>query len=136
MCQKLFGALLARVVDQLLCRALLHHHAAVHEQDAVSHIPGKVHLVGHDDHGGLAVGQFPQHPQHLAGQFRVKGAGGLIEAEDVWVQRQRTGNGYPLLLPAGKLVRVVVCPLRKPHLRQKFPRLLFSWACTAFLLAR
>ena len=42
------------------------------------------------------------------------------------MQCQRTGNSYPLLLPAGKLVRVVVCPLRKPHLRQKFPRLLFQ----------
>ena len=42
------------------------------------------------------------------------------------MQRQRPGNGHPLLLPAGKLVRVVVCPLRKPHLRQQFPRLLFQ----------
>ena len=90
-CQKLFGALFPRVVDQLLCGAFLHHHTAVHKQDAVGHIPGKVHLVGHDDHGGLAVSQFPQHPQHLAGQFRVKGAGGLVEAEDVRVQRQRPG---------------------------------------------
>ena len=149
MCQELPGALFAWVVDQLLCRALFHHHAAVHKQDAVGHIPGKVHLVGDDDHGGLAVGQFPQHSQHLAGQLRVKGAGGLVEAEDVRVQCQRTGNGYPLLLPAGKLVRVVVCPLidqswcgegparaESPICASSSRACCSSWACTAFLLAR
>ena len=80
------GALFLRVLDELPGRALLHHHAAVHEQDAVGHVTGKVHLVGHDDHGGLAVGQVPQNAQHLAGQLRVQRAGRLVEAEDIRVQ--------------------------------------------------
>lgn len=35
------------------------------------------------------------------------------------MQRQCAGNRHALLLPAGKLVRVVVLPVRKPHLRQQ-----------------
>ena len=102
--QKLLGALLLGVVDELAGRAFLHHNAAVHEQDAVGHVPGEVHLMGDDDHGGLAVGEVPQDTEDFAGQLRVKGAGGLIEAEDVRVERQCAGDGHPLLLAAGKLV--------------------------------
>ena len=36
--QEAAGALFLRVLDELPGRALLHHHAAVHEQDAVGHI--------------------------------------------------------------------------------------------------
>ena len=87
--QEAAGALFLRVLDELPGRALLHHHAAVHEQDAVGHVTGKVHLVGHDDHGGLAVGQVPQNAQHLAGQLRVQRAGRLVEAEDIRVVMTR-----------------------------------------------
>ena len=72
-----------------------------------------------DDHRRLVLGQLAQDAQHLAGQLGVKGRGRLIKAEDVRVQRQCAGNRHALLLPAGKLVRVVVLPVRKPHLRQQ-----------------
>ena len=58
--QKLLGALLLGVVDELAGRAFLHHDAAVHEHDAVGHVAGEVHLMGNDDHGGLSVGEVPQ----------------------------------------------------------------------------
>ena len=124
--KELFGALLLWVLNELLGRAFLHHHAAIHEQDAVGHVTGKVHLVGDDDHGGLAVGKVAQDAQHLAGQLRVEGRGRLVEAENVRVQSQCAGNGHALLLTAGKLVRVVACPGRKAHLGQKFLCLLFQ----------
>ena len=89
--QELLCALLLRVLNELLGGAFFHHHAAVHEQDAVGHIAGKVHLVGDDDHGGLAVGKVAQDAQHLAGQLRVKGAGWFIKAKDIRFQRQGAG---------------------------------------------
>ena len=36
--KELFGAFLVRVFDHLVGRAFLHHHAAIHKQDAVCHI--------------------------------------------------------------------------------------------------
>ena len=122
------------MLDELPGRALLHHHAAVHEQDAVGHVTGKVHLVGHDDHGGLAVGKVPQNAQHLAGQLRVQRAGRLVEAEDVRVQGQGPGNGHPLLLAAGQLMRVVARPLRQAHLGQKLLRLLLQLGVDGFFV--
>ena len=40
--KELFGALLLRVLNELLGGAFLHHHAAIHEHDAVGHVTGKV----------------------------------------------------------------------------------------------
>ena len=92
----------------------------------VGHIPGKVHLVGNDDHRGLTVCQFAQHPQYLSGQLGVQRTGGLVKAEDIRVQCQRPGNGHPLLLSAGQLVRIVPRPRRQPHLLQQRPGLFFQ----------
>lgn len=39
--QELFGALLLRVVDDLLGIALLHDEAAVHEDHLIRHVPAK-----------------------------------------------------------------------------------------------
>ena len=89
--KELFGALLLWVLNELLGRAFLHHHAAIHEHDAVGHVTGKVHLVGDDDHGGLAVGEVPQDTEDFAGQLRVKGAGWFIKAKDIRFQRQGAG---------------------------------------------
>ena len=82
--------------------------------------------MGDDDHGGLAVGEVPQDTEDFTGQLRVKGAGGLIEAEDVRVERQCAGDGHPLLLTAGELVGVVACPLRQAHLGQQVTGLCFQ----------
>ena len=94
-CQKLAGAFLFGVVDEILCAALLYHNAAVHKKDAVRHIAGKLHLMGDDDHGGAVRGKLPQDAQHLTGQLGVKGRGRLIKAENVGVQRQGAGDGPP-----------------------------------------
>ena len=91
MCEELSGTLFPGVVDELFGRAFFHDHAAIHEQDAVGHIAGKVHLMGNNDHRGLAVSKITQDLQHLAGQLRVKGAGWFIKAKDIRFQRQGAG---------------------------------------------
>ncbi|CAN4014488.1 ABC transporter permease, partial [Dysosmobacter welbionis] len=100
---------------------LLHDDAAVHEDHLVRHIPGKGHLMGDDNHGGPLFRQLPNDPKHLAGEFRVQGGGRLVKAEDVRVQGQGPGDGHPLLLSAGELAGVVICPLTEAHLRQQLP---------------
>ena len=117
--EELTGAFLLGMVDDLLGIALLHNEAAIHEDHLISHIPGKGHLVGYDDHGGFLLGKAADDLQHLAGQLRIQCGGGLVKAENVRMQRQCAGNGHPLLLTAGELVGIVICPVGKPHLRQK-----------------
>ena len=99
--EELPGALLPGALDDLAGVALLHDDAAAHEDDLVGHVPGKGHLVGDDDHGGLLLRQTPDDLEHLAGELRVQGGGRLIKAEDVRGQGQGPGDGYPLLLAAG-----------------------------------
>ena len=115
------------MVDDLLGGALFHHHAAVHEEDAVRHIPGELHLMGDDDHGGLVGRQVPQHPQHLAGEFRVEGRGGLIETEDIRLQGQGAGDGHTLLLSTRKLVGIMPRPVGQAHVGQQLPGMFLNF---------
>ena len=75
--------------------------------------------MGDDDHGDLALRQGADDLEHLPGQLRVQGGGGLVEAEDVRFQGQRTGDGHPLLLAAGELVGIVPRPVAQAHLGQQ-----------------
>ena len=119
--KELFGALLLWVLNELLGRAFLHHHAAIHEHDAVGHVTGKVHLVGDDDHGGLAVGKVAQDAQHLAGQLRVEGreCPGAEPVRGQWpraaADRRKAGAGSGLpgqKGPSGPEVPVPAVPAR------------------------
>ena len=86
--EELPGALLRGVLDDLMGWALLHNDAAIHEDDLIGHIPGEGHLVGDDDHGGLLLRQGADDLEHLTGELRVQGGGGLIKAKDVRVEGQ------------------------------------------------
>ena len=99
--------------------ALFHDKAAIHKDDLIRHIPCKGHFVSDDDHGGFLLGKSPDDLQNLAGQLRVQRRGRLIKAENVRVQCQGPCNGYPLLLAAGELMRIVICAVGKSHLGQQ-----------------
>ena len=92
----------------------------------------KRHFVRDNDHGSFLVGQIAQNAQNFAGQLRVKGAGRFIKAKDIRFQRQGAGNSHTLLLAAGKLVRVMVFPLRKAHLCQKGAGFFFQFRMNRF----
>ena len=72
-----------------------------------------------DDHGGFLLRQTADDLQHLTGQFRVQRRGRLVKAENIRVERQCPGDGHPLLLTAGKLMRIVPGTVRKAHLVQQ-----------------
>ena len=58
--------------------------------------------------------------QHLADQFRVERAGRLVEQHQPRLQRQRPGDGDPLLLAAGQLPRVGAFPAGQPDPLEQF----------------
>ena len=107
------------MVDDLLGIALFHDKAAVHEDDLICHVPGEGHLVSDDDHGGFLFRQTTDNLQYLAGQLRIQRGGWLVKAENIRVERQCPGDGHPLLLTAGKLMRIVPGTVRKAHLVQQ-----------------
>ena len=74
--------------------------------------------MGHHQHGHALLGQLPHDGQHLPGELRVEGRGGLIEEDDLRVCGQTSGDCHALLLPAGKLAGVGRGPVRHAHLLQ------------------
>ena len=62
-------------------------------------------------------------PQDLPGQLRVQRRGRLIKAENIRMHRQRPGDGHPLLLPAGELMRIEVPLLRQADFFEKLHRI-------------
>ena len=71
------------MLDDLVRRTLFDDHAAVHENDPVGHVSGKRHLVRHNDHRHLLLGERPDDAQHLARKLGVERGRRLIEAENV-----------------------------------------------------
>ena len=104
--------------------ALLLHQPAVQHRHPGADLLNHPHFVG-DDHDGDAkrIPDAFQQPQNGLGGLRVKGAGGLVTQYDLWLVGKHPGNGYPLLLAAGKLGRVGVRLICQPHLFQQLQRL-------------
>ena len=64
--EELARALSLRVFDDVVRRALLHDHAAVHEDHTVGHVAGEGHLMRDDDHGHVLLGKRAAVPGSLA----------------------------------------------------------------------
>ena len=83
------------------------------------HLAGEPHLVRDHDHCSPLGCQFLHQAQHIADQFRVERRSRFIKQQGVGLHRQRAGNRHPLLLPAGKLVWIIIAPLIQPDLVQQ-----------------
>ena len=101
----------------------LDHDAVFHEDSAGRDVAGKAHLVGDDQHGHALLCQLPHDGQHLAGQFRVEGAGGLIEIDDLGAGGKSAGDGHALLLTARQLMRVGIRLVGKSDAAEQLHRL-------------
>ena len=77
------GAVVLRVIDHLIRRALFDDHALVHEDDLVGHIARECHLVRHDHHGHMLFGKRSDDLQHLLRELGVERRSGLVEEEDI-----------------------------------------------------
>ena len=103
-------------VEDPLGRALLDDATCVEEDHAVGRLAREAHLVRHDDHGRALVGQVLHHPEDLADELRVEGAGRLVEQQHPRLHGQRAGDGDPLLLAAREPRRVLVPLVEQVHL--------------------
>jgi hypothetical protein len=99
-------------LDQL---AILHHG------DPVAY-PNRFEKIVGDEYDRLAHTflQTKQFVLHIPANQRVQRAERLITEQDLWVDRQRTGQPHPLLHPAAQLVRIVVLPASQLHQIQNF----------------
>ena len=116
-------ALRLRRIEEFLRCALLDDHAAVHEDDAVRHLPGEAHLVGDDDHRILLFGEALHDAEDLAGDLRVEGRGRLIEEQQLRFHGEHAGDGHALLLAAGKLRRISLGAIRQTDACEKLLRI-------------
>lgn len=82
------GPLVLRVLKDVAGRALLLDDPFIDEENPVGNLFGKCHLVGDNQHRHAFVGKSPHHIKHLADQFRVEGAGRLVEQHHVGVHTQ------------------------------------------------
>ena len=98
---------------------MLQNFAIGHEEDAVAHLAGKAHLVGHDDHGHTFLCQLLHDVQDLADHLRVQGGGRLVEEHELGLHGQGANDGDALLLAAGELVGVGVGLLHQVHALQQ-----------------
>ena len=64
----------------------------------------------HDRQAQLLL-QLPQQRQHIRLHFRIEHADALIADQHLGFQRQGAGDGHPLLLAAGELLRQAVLKL-------------------------
>src|SRR5690625_742099 len=117
--EEALASLRARAAEQLVRRALLFDTALVQKNHVARYVPGKSHLVRDNDHGTAFLRKLPHHPQDLPDQFRIEGGGGLVEQHNIRFHGERTGNGGPLLLPAGKLGWIGIRLLGDTDLLQK-----------------
>ena len=71
--------------------------------------------MGDEHHGIPLLIQLLEEPQHLPARPGIQRAGGLIRQNDRGIPRQRSCDGYPLLLTAGELTGQVFLLFGKTH---------------------
>jgi hypothetical protein len=82
----------------------------LHHQHLVRHGADHVDVVGDQQVAQALLALQPlQQPEHLLLDGDVERAGGLVEHQQLRLDDQRAGNGQPLALAAGELVRIAVC---------------------------
>src|SRR5215467_3194760 len=96
---------MGRIPEHRRRRPFVEDLASVHEQDAIAGVTCERHLVRHHDHGHPLLAQVAHDTQDAAHQLGVEGRGRLIEEHQLWLEREGTGDGHPLLLAPGQLAR-------------------------------
>ena len=95
---------------------------------------GKLHLMGHHDHGPIGAFQTADDLQHLSGQFGIQRRGRLIKTKKVRFQRKGSCDGDPLLLTSGKLLRIVIHPIFQAHPAEESLCLLLDFLMDGFFM--
>ena len=120
--QKLLRAFLLRAVENVGRVSLFHDPPVVHEDQPVAHLTGELHLVRDDDHRHSGLGEIAHDDEHLADELGVERGSDLVEENDARLHHQGAGDGHALLLPARKLVRVLLCLVLEPDAGEELER--------------
>src|SRR5271169_6132812 len=97
-----------RDLGKLLGRASLHDLSGVHDQDLVREVAGRGDVVGDIEHREAeAPAEVVEQVQHLQADRDVEHRHWLVGEQHARAGGQRTGEGDPLALAAGQLMRVL-----------------------------
>ena len=75
--------------------------------------------MGDNNEGPALAMETPKQFYDFASAFGIKVRSRLISQNELRIVDKRSGNGHPLALPAGELVRAVMGKLRNSHLSQR-----------------
>ena len=89
------------VIENLLRCAAFEDVSFVHEENPVGDFAGEGHFVRDDDHGHAFFGEFFHGEKHFADELGIESGCRFIKEHDVGLHGEGSGNGDPLLLPAG-----------------------------------
>ena len=109
-----------RMEEYLLRCAILVDAAVIHEEDSVTDVVRKAHLVGDDDHGHLLLCQRAYDTLHLADHSGVEGGCRLVEKDDFRSHGEGACDGGTLFLSAGEFGRHRFGFLCQLYLAQEF----------------
>ncbi len=101
------GALVLRMVEELLRRVRLDDLALVHEHDAVGDLPGEAHLVGDDQHGHAVLGELHHGVEHLLDHLGSSAEVGSSNSMIFGIHAERARDRDALLLAARELARIL-----------------------------
>ena len=76
-----------------------------------------------DQHRHSGRRELPDHLEHLGHELRVERARHLVQQHQVGLHRQRPHDRDPLLLSAGKTIRIIVALVGEPEAVQQCSRL-------------
>ena len=113
--EELAGPLLPRRAEELVRSPFLEDPARIEEAHAMGDVAREPHLVGRDQHRHPAVGQLPDHVEHLGDELGVEGARHLVEQEQPGLHREGPRDRDALLLAAGEAVGILVALVREPE---------------------
>src|ERR1700712_4741219 len=116
------GSLFLGSIEYVSRAACLDDASAIHEDHAIGDLPGKTHLVGHDNHGHAGTCKLSHHVEHFPDHFRIKGRCWFVEEEYLRLHGQRAGYCHALLLAAGELFGIFLGLLRNPDAAEQFTR--------------
>src|SRR6516162_8685560 len=101
------GVVVLRVAEDLPGRPHLHDRTLPHDDRPVAHVVAERQVVGDEQDRQARPLQLDQEVEHVDARGGVEHADDLVGDQHLDLQQQRAGDQQPLLLAAGKLVRVL-----------------------------
>ncbi len=120
--EQTLGVGVTHVIEDLVDRSALHHHARIHDVDPVAGLEDQPQIMGDVDHRGVeAAGDLADQLDDASLNGHVQRRRRLVEQEQGRPRQERHGDDHALLLSARDLMRIGVhhaFRIRQLHVRQ------------------